>query len=467
MTTLLAVPLALMIAGQTPGQTPGQSPGASMELKPGLYTVTVDSAPVHSGASSDNYAFLLASKGSTIRVVDTLSGWARVPAQGPLFQGAWGWVRYPSDEPGRFEVGADGTGTTYGRTDIYAPNLERDSFTNSYRWICTLPAGAEVRVLESTTVDAETTSSGQYAAHRVLLPSTAEGWVNASVLRPATDAEIVAFRGGAVESVVARDTMMPPTTRDDSWILTQPSSPIADWSTWASTRGSWTAARNAAREAALAAAEAAQLAAEIAAAQEAQRDAREAEIAAAKAATEAYRNKRWMQLEATVTATPLYRLDAAAVDRLRAGYITVIDEESQVHPKIAELATIRLRQLDLAKQINATRTDIETARARIDRTDGELDAARRIIDDSPEYVLRGRLTISTVFDGIDRPIYYRLQDPFSGRSLAYVSPDSGVDLRGMLGQRVGIVGRLKWNQDWHITMVEPQRVDLVSVSPTP
>jgi hypothetical protein len=60
---------------------------------------------------------------------------------------------------------------------------------------------------------------------------------------------------------------------------------------------------------------------------------------------------------------------------------------------------------------------------------------------------------------------YRLQDPFSGRSLAYLSPESDVDIRGMLGQRVGIVGRLSWNDQWQVHTIDPTRVDLVSVSP--
>ncbi len=145
--------------------------------------------------------------------------------------------------------------------------------------------------------------------------------------------------------------------------------------------------------------------------------------------------------------------------------IKVIDAEATAHPDIAELATFRLRQLDLARTLNATRKDIVSAKARIDRSRSELATQQAILDESPDYVLRGKLTISPVFDGVKRPIFYRLQDPFSGRSLAYISPESEVDVRGMLGQRVGIVGRLEWNSQWQVTTVEPERVDLVSVTP--
>jgi hypothetical protein len=178
-----------------------------------------------------------------------------------------------------------------------------------------------------------------------------------------------------------------------------------------------------------------------------------------------YHNHQWESLEATITATPLHRLDVKSVEQLRAGYIKVIDAEATAHPDIAELATFRLRQLDLARTLNATRKDIVSAKARIDRSRSELATQQAILDESPDYVLRGKLTISPVFDGVKRPIFYRLQDPFSGRSLAYISPESEVDVRGMLGQRVGIVGRLEWNSQWQVTTVEPERVDLVSVTP--
>lgn len=439
------------------------------DLEPGLYTVVVESTPIRSGASSDNYAFLKASDGTTVRVTDTLSGWARVPAEGPAFEGSWGWVRYPAEESGRFELQGDHVGVTHGRTDIYAPNLERDSFTNSYRWVCTMPTGTEIHVLESTTFDATETGSRPYTGHRVALPAIAEGWINASDLRPATTDEIAVFNGRGAETVeseiseVVVATPVPVTDADMHWWTTTPTSPLANWVEWRETRQRMIAAHIAAEEAA----EAARIAAELDARRAAEEEARRVALAEAEAAEQAALNQRWMALEATLTATPLYKLDAKAVDQLRAGYVAVVDEESERNPDLAELATMRLRQLDLAKQINATREDIESGRARISRTDEEIAAARRIIDESPNYVLRGRLGVSPVFDGVKRPILYRLQDPFSGRSLAYVSPDSGVDLRGMLGQRVGIVGTVRWNPEWRITMVEPERVDLVSVSPSP
>ena len=179
----------------------------------------------------------------------------------------------------------------------------------------------------------------------------------------------------------------------------------------------------------------------------------------------AYSNAQWDALEATIAGTALYKLNAATVAKLRVGYINVVDTEAVNHPKLAEQATFRLRQLDIAATINATRTDIDSARANIVRSQQDLDSQLAVLNESPNYIMRGRLMVSPVFDGVHRPIMYRLQDPFSGRSLAYLSPESGVDLRGMLGQRVGIVGRVDWDSQWQVKTIDPTRVDLVSVSP--
>jgi hypothetical protein len=178
-----------------------------------------------------------------------------------------------------------------------------------------------------------------------------------------------------------------------------------------------------------------------------------------------YHNPQWEALEKTIAGSPLNKLDSTAVAQLRGGYIEVIDQEAVDHPEIAERATFRLQQLDLAASINATRREIAAAKSRIRRSKQDLTAQRQLLDESPNYIMRGKLSVSTIFDGVRRPLMYRLQDPFSGRSLAYLSPDSGVDLRGMLGQRVGIVGRTSWNDQWQVNTIDPTRVDLVSVSP--
>ncbi|MCH2141449.1 MAG: hypothetical protein MK077_00405 [Phycisphaerales bacterium] len=409
------------------------------ELSPGLYMTTMEATPIRTGPGSDYYAFMTAPAGTPIQVTETMdTGWARVPAVGPAFRNTVGIIRYPTSESGRFELRSDGTGRANGRLEILAPNPNSDAWGETFGWVCLLQSGDVVQVLNSGIASAETTGRGEYQVHQVALPAASEVWINASMLKPASATASAAFE--------QRDTTAP------TWVQIQPASPLSNWNNWSLIRDDWIASKQAP-------------VVEEVAAIEPVAESTEVVVIEEPAPEPAYQNKQWEALEATITATPLHRLDAKAVEQLRAGYVQVVDTESTAHPEIAELATFRLRQLELARTLNATRADIASAKKRIERSRSELNAQKSLLDESPDYVLRGRLTISPVFDGVDRPIYYRLQDPFSGRSLAYLSPDSDVDVRGMLGQRVGIVGRLIWDQEWQVTTVEPERIDLVSVTP--
>ncbi len=417
----------LLVAGSALGFQ-----SAAPNLAPGLYMTTMDATPIRTGPGGDYYTFMTAPKGTPVTVSETTpSGWARVPAKGPLFRDAVGVIRYPASESGRFEVLGDGTGRANGRIEVLVPNPTSNEWAETYGWICLLQSGDTVTILDSSTAAADVTGRGEFRVHQVALPPTAEVWINSSMLAPATLAT------GSNHEAQPHDA-------SPQWMHTQPSSPLSNWSQWSNLRGAWIASMQTPVEPPV----------EVI-----------PEPVVVVEAPPVYHNHQWESLEATITATPLHRLDVKSVEQLRAGYIKVIDAEATAHPDIAELATFRLRQLDLARTLNATRKDIVSAKARIDRSRSELATQQAILDESPDYVLRGKLTISPVFDGVKRPIFYRLQDPFSGRSLAYISPESEVDVRGMLGQRVGIVGRLEWNSQWQVTTVEPERVDLVSVTP--
>ena len=417
--------------------TPPPPPQAtSNELAAGLYVVTVDSIPVRCGPTIEHYPFLHAQSGNIVRVVETMPGWARIAAEGPVFADSWGVIRYPADEPGRFDV-LGSQGITRGTTEVIAPNINRTGWSDSFGWACTLPADTEVVVLETTTVGAEETGTEPYTVHRIRLPETATGWVVSSALAPAGEMDASNFENAVVEA--------------PTWMTTMPSSPLANWQAWSAKRPAWIAAMNAPEP------EVIEVVEEVIPEPE--------PVVEVVVVPPPYVNDRMVALENTLAATPLFKLDAAAVAKLRSGYVAVVDAESGSHPDIAERATLRLRQLELASSINATRDEIAAAQARIARSGEDLRSQRRMLDDSPEYVIRGKLSISPVFDGNDKPLYYRLQDPFSGRSLAYISPESAVDVRGMLGQRVGIVGRMTWNSDWNVMTVDPQRIDLVSVNP--
>ena len=425
-TLLLTTMLAAPPAPPTPPAPPAPpAPSTAAAVASDMFVVTADATPVRCGPSTDHYAFVMADVGTPVRVTETVSGMARVAAEGPLFDNAWGIIRYPAD--GTSPLDADGV-VTRNNLEVYAPNVNNPGWSDSYGWVCALPSGTKVDVVDTSTANANTTGSTPFVVHIVRLPKLATGWIDTASLKPATTADITTFTKGWAD---------PP-----AWMRQTPTSPIANWDAWSQVRPEWLASNEIPEE-----------------------PVEVVEEIVVEVAPPIYHNAQWEALEKTIAGAALSKLDTATVAQLRAGYIDVIDQEAVAHPDLAERATFRLQQLELAASINTTRSDIAAAQTRILRSKQDLAAQRQLLDDSPNYIMRGKLSVSPVFDGVQRPIMYRLQDPFSGRSLAYLSPESGVDLRGMLGQRVGIVGRLSWNDQWQVHTIDPTRVDLVSVSP--
>ncbi|MDP7029679.1 MAG: hypothetical protein QF733_05600 [Phycisphaerales bacterium] len=404
---------------------------------PGIHMIKADHTPIRCGSSSEHYPFRHADAGQLVHVIEWTPEWARVQTEGPVFDDAWVWIRCPEGAAPMVEVQPDGhTGVTRRMVELIAPNATSSAWSDSFGWAGTLPEGTSVTVLDASTASPDVTGGAACEVFTIAMPTTATGWIAADALVAASDAEKAAWQRGWREA--------------PSWAYAQPTSPLHDWTAWADTRAVWIAAQQQPAEP-----EVVEVAAEVIVEPEPQPE----------PVVEVYHNEQFDALENTLAATPLHKLTSMQAANLRAGYVAVIDQEAVSHPRIAEQAEFRLRQLDLAASINNTRRDIEAARARIERSSRDLDAQAKVLDESPEYVIRGTLAVSSVFNGVKRPLYYRLQDPFSGRSLAYVSPESAVDIRGMLGQRVGIVGTMQWNPDIQVMTVTPQRVDLVSVVP--
>ena len=74
----------------------------------------------------------------------------------------------------------------------------------------------------------------------------------------------------------------------------------------------------------------------------------------------------------------------------------------------------------------------------------------------------GTLSVSRVYDGSKLPKLYRLQEPGTGRTVAYLQPSDEADLIPMLGQLIGIVGEKSYDPGLRLTLVTPRRIDLLA-----
>ena len=95
----------------------------------------------------------------------------------------------------------------------------------------------------------------------------------------------------------------------------------------------------------------------------------------------------------------------------------------------------------------------------------DVSIIRQVLDEPVEYAVLGRLNVSSVFTGTDgRPTFYRVEDPMNGRTLAYLEPSGTADVTSMIGQWIGVVGKMEFDSRWRIQVIEPERVDLVAVT---
>jgi hypothetical protein len=427
-------------------------------MLPGVWVTTTDMTEVRSGPSMSNYPFLRVPKGTTFDVQGDAYGFAKVQATGPAFRMATGWIRIPDNAKERFTLTtndasdqqqASSQGTFRGRAEVLAPNINSNNLSDAFRWVCVLEDGATVDVLETVPLG----TGGMM--WKIRMPAQAEGWVPIDALRQATDQEATSWSTHSLGELMSAS----------------PSSPLANWQAWADTRTTWTTAVAAAQAEAIEAARVAEV--EALAQAEATEAARialaaaeeKARLAAEVAARAAYANERLDALEALVTATAIRRLDVQAAQRLIEAYTQIAEEEGTEHPDLANLARFRADQIRLASALNADQNRIKGLAAQVRQSNDDLGAEARSLDTITDYVIQGRLAVSLIFDGQNKPIMYRIEDPLSGRSLAYLEPSASLDLSSLLGQRIGVVGRMAFDHEWNVTVVEPERVDLVSVSP--
>jgi hypothetical protein len=99
-------------------------------------------------------------------------------------------------------------------------------------------------------------------------------------------------------------------------------------------------------------------------------------------------------------------------------------------------------------------------------TSEETRVMSQAIARSGQYTVIGRLTASTIYDGKNLPRLMRLQDPSTGRTVAYLlAENKEFDLLEMSGQLIGIVGQKQYDEGLRLHVIGPTRIDLLTPKP--
>ena len=419
----------------------GTALAAPVTAEPNWFVVTGEDVQIRCGADSSYYSFAVAQEGDLLAVNGEKYNYARVQAIGPVFEKAYGYVKYPTNEDGRFKVEADGSsGTTMGATPILAPNLNTNDLAHSWRQLCILPGGEKLNVLETWTIEQDGLHAVPHTVHRVSLPVIAEGWVNMADLRPATSTETMVSDQVEIETTetVATGTTVvmgeTESTTEAVPVVTEEKEDLPVFvlnEVQPSILMQWM-------------------------------DVDDQETVVVKEEVEIVVEEQTflMMIEEAYEGVILSDLDDEELTCLRDDFILASEEEED--PTRSRYAMMRANQIDVYATLRSQNSVIDGLRNRVERSKSDAVDRDIAISNTGDYEIVGRLGTSGVFNGDERPLLYRVQDPRTNRTLAYVRPESNSAIKDMIGQHIGVMGILEYDPTLQVNIINMTRVDLMA-----
>ncbi len=372
--------------------------------------ITTDAVLVRCGANESYYPIATAGVGDLVLVNGKRQDWLKVDTSGDLFADVVGYVKYPSDDISSFLVaGTDGKVT--GDVEVLAKNIESDELYRSWRPILRLHADDSVWVIDTKTTDPGTLHREAYVVHTIKMPAGGSGWINTSFVKQATSEQVALFYGE--NTLVEKDESLT-TDAVDTLVVSAETE-----------------------------------------------NATGVGIAAVEEEPVKLVPLSLVELEAAwekITSEPVMGAEVSPLKDLYSELLSSKGEDLVV----TQIANGRIKQLNVWAGLQAQRVRIEALRSSLDKRSGEVSEFQEIMSMNEEYAMVGKLALSNTFDGRLRPLMYRVQDPESGRTLGYLPANKDFELSGLVGQRIGVVGKTDWNPTWRVSVVDGTRFDILS-----
>lgn len=436
--------------------------------------VTGNAVNVRSGPSAQSaYAFGKLKQGDVVHVLKEEYGWARVQTQGNAFGDVCAFV--PADR--RVTLSADRTTATVGaRTELRAPNVEAGSSPDkSWKQIGFADAGTTLTVLG--TADGEKES-----VYKVKVPASAEAWINMQFLRRASDAETATANAAPANSTTTPTTTVATASAATTTVAAAPApagvvTPVNQPNAGApaptpvtpdigtSTTTTTTSAGSPAIPPLLGP---------------------KAVNAATTEGTNAPGTVVTTTVTTTRTTTPKWTSSRATFDDLEQQFKAVRSqpdagaEFEALKAKYEELAAqdgsagsvkgdagARAQQLTLLLE---TQSEVQ----KLERTKASHEANKKGIADlilniqrRADFTAIGILNASTVYDGQQLPELYRICDPMTSATIAYVEPNADIAMAPMIGTLVGVKGGKQFDPALRLTVISPLSIDMLTQRDTP
>lgn len=380
--------------------------------------ITADNVYIRSGSRlPTSYPFGRLMLGNLVQVEEESFGWAKVRTSGPAFSGMHGYVI--ADES--VSLSPDGsTLTVVKATEIRAPNLDADGNPDSsIKAIGSAPANTTLKVLGQVSGDRE-------KVHKVALPDSTIGWININYIRRASPSEVAAGSGAALPAGAAGTT----TTSDATPPANTPAAPAEEKKATEKPATKETAPPPPPAKTEM------QLASER-------------------------RRADFRDLEAIWEKVKAEPQESAEINALKSRY-QALAADPAVESDIKAVAGTRMKQLEIQAEIQKGIQDARRAQSATNKDDQQLRDLQRAMEARAPYTAVGVLNASTVYNGKGNlPLLFRVTDPASGQTVAYVAPKDANALSTMLSTLVGIRGSKRFDEALKADIIDPTVVDLL------
>lgn len=166
-------------------------------------------------------------------------------------------------------------------------------------------------------------------------------------------------------------------------------------------------------------------------------------------------------LESKLRAIAAQPVLTSEMDELIAEFEKAIESETDGRRK--QSLAGRLEYLKMRREFRETVRRQEQARAEIEGSNASVKQALEDVAKIRVYTLVGTLQPSTVYDGKQLPLMYRVVSVGTAapKTLGYLKPGSDWDFDKMLGLVIGVIGNAEIDRSLQLNVITPVRVDVL------
>ncbi|HLO40289.1 MAG TPA: hypothetical protein VK176_04640, partial [Phycisphaerales bacterium] len=127
----------------------------------------------------------------------------------------------------------------------------------------------------------------------------------------------------------------------------------------------------------------------------------------------------------------------------------------------------RIDWLSMKLEILQRQREIEDMKRRADSESREVTTKLAELERQRQYAIVGRLLPSTVYDGQNLPLMYRLQSVTGSlvpRTIGYIRPTDELELPSKLNMVVGVIGDMKLDPAASLNIINALRVDILQAA---